>query len=175
MKRLAGISLTVLCLAFVVTTASACGDKLLRLSRLYRHQAKAANNTVLIYARPHSMVDSASSASLEKAFKEEGYKLLLVNSERELTLALQSGAVDVVIADVADASQIGRLANKTTPLVIPVVSKDDLVSEFDAKRYAAVIKSPAKPGKYLDAVDRAFDSKLAKSNPKLKPASFNAE
>jgi hypothetical protein len=175
MKKIAGISLTVLCFAIVVTSASACGDKLLRVSRLYRHQAKAGNTTVLVYARPHSLLDNASSASLEKAFKEEGYKLLLVNGEREFTLALQSGAVDVVIADVADASQIGRLAHQTTPLVIPVVAKDDLISELDAKRYAAVIKSPAKPGKYLDAVDRAFDSKLAKSNPKLEPASLTAQ
>jgi hypothetical protein len=175
MKKIAGISLLVLCVGFAVTSAFACGDKLLRMTRLYRHQPMAANSTVLIYARPKSLLDNASAASLEKAFKEEGYKLLLVNNEREFALALQSGVADVVIADITDASQVGRLAEKATPLVIPVVAKDDLISELDAKRYAAVIKSPAKAGKYLDAVDRAFDSKLARANPKLKPASISAQ
>lgn len=174
MKKVAGILLVMLCLAFAATTASGCGDKLLRINRLYRNEAMAANSTVLVYARPNSLLDSASAGSLEKAFKREGYKLLLVNNEHEFALALQSGAADVVIADIADASQVAKLAGKINPLVIPVIAHDDLISELDAKRYAAVIKSPAKPGKYLDAVDRAFDSKLARSNPKLKPASLSA-
>jgi hypothetical protein len=148
--------------------AWACGDKLLHLSRIYRMHGPA--KTVMVFARPNSLLENVAALNLDRAFREEGYHLLLVNSDHDLALALQSGVADVVIADIADAAVIARLGASKIP-IIPVVSKDDPKSEADAKGYVTSIKSPAKVGKFLDAIDRAFDSKSVRQNAKLQPVS----
>jgi hypothetical protein len=169
MKKTVTAALVIACVFMAAIAASACGDKLLRLNRIYRHHPMAADTTVLVFARRDSLLDGASTLSLEKVFREDGYRLLLVNNERELVRALQAGVADVVIADIVDAASIGNMVEAKSILVIPVVAKGDLRSESDAKHYVAVIRSPAKAGKFLDAVDRPFDSKLQHQNAKLQP------
>jgi DNA-binding NtrC family response regulator len=151
--------------------ASACGDKLLHLNRIHRLHAIGINSTVLIFSRPNSLLEAASGMKFEKAFRDEGYSLLLVNNDRDLAMALQSGAANVVIADIADAAAVRNMKAAAPLQIIPVVAKGDLKSESDAKRYPAVIKSPAKPGKFLDAIDRTFDSNWARQSAKLQATS----
>jgi hypothetical protein len=138
--------------------ASACGDKLLYLSRIYRHHG-LTNNTVAVFARPNSLLADVAGLKLDKVFHDEGYHLLLVDSDHDLAMALQSGAADVIIADVADVAAIQQSASTAKVPIIPVIGKDDSRSEADAKHYLAVIKSPVKSGKFLDALDRTFESK----------------
>lgn len=156
----AGIFFSVL---MSVTTASACGDKLLYLSRIYRHHG-LTDNTVAIFARPGSLLENIAAPNLDKTFHENGYHLLVVNSHRDLTLALQSGAPDIIIADIADATSIDQPSSMGKIPIIPVIKKDDSSNSSDAKHYLAVIKSPVKPDKFLDALDRAFDSKEMHQN-----------
>ncbi len=92
-----------------VTTASACGDKLLYLSRIYHHHS-LADNTVAVYARPNSVLENVAALNLDKAFHEAGYRLILVRSDHDLANALQSGAADIIIADIADAPAIEQSA-----------------------------------------------------------------
>jgi hypothetical protein len=164
MKKAAVASVAViLCVLSSATTVSACGDKLLYLSRIYRHH-RPANNTVAIFARPNSLLENAAALKLDKIFHEEGYHLLLVNSEHDLAMALQSGAADVVISDIADVEFIQQRVSAAKIPIIPVIGKDDPRSADNAKRYVAVIKSPVKPDKFLDALDRAFESKEMRRN-----------
>jgi hypothetical protein len=157
-----------LCLS--AATAWACGDKLLFLSRIYRHHG-TAGNTVAVYARPHSLLENASAEELSKAFHQEGYHLLLINNDHDLAMALQSHAADVVIADIVDTAAIGESATAARILIIPVINKDDPASAASAKRFVAVIKSPAKTGKFLDALDRAFESgEKHQDHTKVQPA-----
>ena len=142
---------------------SACGDKLLYLSRIYRHHS-LINNTVAVFARPNSLLENASALHMEKTFHDEGYNLLLVNSDRDMAMALQSGAADVIIADVADVAGIQESASAARIPIIPVVRKDDSRSAADVKRYVAVIKAPVKPEKFMEALDREFESKGMHTN-----------
>ena len=136
----------------------ACGDKLLHLSRIYRHHG-SADSTVAVFARQNSLLDNVAALKLDKAFHDEGYKLLLINSDRDLEMAVQAGAADIIIADIADAGAIQQTASAAKIPIIPVIKSDDSKSAAEAKHYLAVIKSPVKPDKFLDALDRAFDSR----------------
>lgn len=139
-------------------TAWACGDKLLFLSRIYRHHG-TNGATVAVYARPHSLLENSSAAELSKPFHEEGYHLLVLNNDHDLALAIQSHAIDAVVADISDIAAIRDSSNTAGILLIPVIDKDDAGNAVSAKRFVAVIKAPAKAGKFLDALDRAFESK----------------
>ena len=75
---------------------------------------------------------------------------MLVSSDRDLAMAIQSKAADVIIADIADVEAIDQPASAARIPIIPVIKKDDSRSEADAKHYLVVIKSPVKPGKFLD-------------------------
>jgi len=160
MKRTITLVGVVCFLCLGAATALACGDKLLFLSRIYRHHG-AAGNIVAVYARPHSLLENASAQELSKAFHENGYHLLFVSNDHDLAMALQSHAADAVVADIADTAGIVQPAAAAGILVIPVINKDDPASVASAKRFVAVVKSPAKAGKFLDALDKAFESKEA--------------
>jgi hypothetical protein len=56
-------------------------------------------------------------------------------------------------------------------VLVPVIPKSDKV---DGEHYDAVIKSPAKPGKFIDAVDRALDAQWARQNSKSQRQSIFA-
>jgi DNA-binding NtrC family response regulator len=140
---------------------SACGDKLLHLNRIHRMRAAAVSGSVVVFARPNSLLGNAANFHLERAFKDEGLGLRLVSTDRELAELIQSGKADVVIVDIADKDVVQRMASPTSLLVVPVVAKGDAKGEADAKHFSAVIKSPAKSGKFVDAVDRAVDAQWA--------------
>jgi hypothetical protein len=145
---------------------SACGDKLLYLSRIYRHH-ELSNSTIAVYARPHSLLENAAGLKLDKVLHEEGYHLLLVNSESDLAMAIQSGTPDLVIADMGDVASIQQLTSTAKIPIVPVLKKDDSKSAADGKHYVAVIKAPVNSDKFLDALDAAFDSKeMRQGHPK---------
>jgi hypothetical protein len=173
MKRTTGISFILLFAMSANTPLSACGDKLLHLSRIHRHHAVRAETTVAVFARPDSLLANTSAQDLEKHFREAGYRLLLVNNDRELALAVESGAADVVIADISDAPSVRRLSAATQPLVIPVIAKDFKGSD-ELRKYPAKIKWPAGPDRFLDALDRVTESKWEHKTATLQPVSSPA-
>jgi hypothetical protein len=170
MKRAYITASAVLCLLLANTSAPACGDKLLHLSRIHRRHTNS-NFAVLVYSRPDSLLQNAADLHLEKTFHDEGYSVLFAKSEREVALALQSGAANAVISDIADAESVARLKSPIPFLLIPVLAKGDNRSEDSVRQYPATIKAPARPDRYLDALDRAFDSKLGRQTAKLQPIS----
>jgi len=159
-------------IAFLVLTtavaASACGDKLLHLSRIHRFHALASNGSVILFARPNSLLENAASFHLERAFKDEGLSLRLVRTDRELEEAIESGKVDVVIVDIADRDVVRRVTSSAPVLVVPVIAKGDANGEADAKHFSAVIKTPAKSGKFVDAVDRAVGAQSEQREPRAR-------
>ena len=137
----------------------ACGVKLLHLSRIYRHH-NAAPITVAVFARPNSLLSNARALNLAKSFQEEGYRLLLVDNDQDLILALQSGAADLVISDMTDVETIREPALQAKVPIIPVFGKDDSRSKAESRQYVASVKTPLKPDKFLDALDQALDSRV---------------
>lgn len=155
-------SAIVVCLLLGANGAAACGDKLLYLGRIYRAH-NVAGKTVAVFDRPNSLLANAATPKVAKAFQDEGYHLLLLNNHRDLIQALRSDVADVVIVDIADVGTIQKPALEARIPIIPVFDKRDSRLKVEAKRYPAVIKSPVKPEKCLDALDQAFDSE---SSPK---------
>jgi hypothetical protein len=141
------------------TTAFACGDKLLHLQRI--HRGKTVPVSVVVFSRPESLLQDAATSQLVRAFQSEGHKLTFVKSDRDLRAALEAGVAEIVIIDVADLPLLTGSRVKTVS-IIAVVGKSDRQGMATAKRYDAVMKSPAKPDNYLDAVDRALDARLSK-------------
>lgn len=142
--------------------ASACGDKLLHLSRM--HRALAMHGSVVVYSRPNSLLGNAASLRLESAFQKAGHSVRLISNDRELDAAIRWSPPDVVIVDIADIAAVRELA-LVRDTVVPVVASTDRQVLHDAKRqYPAVIQSPAKPGKFVDAVDQAIDAKMARQD-----------
>ncbi|HEX6880016.1 MAG TPA: hypothetical protein VF135_06610 [Terriglobales bacterium] len=166
MKKTAAITV-LLYIMLAGTSLWACGDKLLHLSRIHRFHGRLPQATVLIFARPSSLLENASKLRLQKEFREEGYTVLIVKNDRELALALQAGVADAVVADLTDVGGLQRLPSAKRLLIIPVFAKGDRRGEAEARNYPAAIKAPAKAGRFLAAIDRAVYSKQARQNAKL--------
>lgn len=171
MKRLV-FGLMLLALVFDAAQLSACGDKLLNLGRGVRPDRAFADlnpGSVLAYIRPSSLLEDAARIDLASALKKAGYKYLQVTSEQELSDALRSGAYDVVLADFADAAAVEKLlgASQSRAVLVPVVEKSQkLEADGVSKRYIAIVKAPAKSGKYVEAVDKAMDARRARDKSK---------
>jgi len=161
------------CVLLASVAASACGDKILHLSRIHRLRALSSNGAVVIFSRPGSLLENVAGLHLDRVFQEEGYHLILVNTDRELALAIQSGVANVVITDLADAPLLQRLSSPARLMVIPVIAKAGQDRDIDSRQYPAVIRAPAKAGKFVDALDRALDSKWARQTAKLQPVSHS--
>jgi len=153
-------AVTALVLAGAIS-ALACGDKLLHLSRIHR-SAAAMHGSVVVFSRPDSLLANAASMRLDAALQKAGHTLRLVSSDRELAAAIRSSAPDVVIADIADVATVKRLAS-AKEIVVPVVANSDREALHAAKnQFAAVIPSPAKPGRFVDAVEDAMAARLTR-------------
>jgi hypothetical protein len=173
MKKMTAVSLVFLVL-LSAPGASACGDKLLHLSRIHRPHSAYASVSVVLFSRPDSALEEATTLPLAKAFRGAGHRLQLVASERELIAAIKSGAADVVIVDMADVPLVRAMDPPAALLLVPMVPKHAGRSDSTAKAYDAVIQSPAKPGKFVDAVDRALDAQWARQNSKPQKQSIFA-
>lgn len=151
---------------------SACGDKLLRLNRIHRRHAVGEPVAVLVFSRPGSLLSNAANLRLEQTFQQEGYHVVLVNTEGELAAAVQSRVSDTVIADVADVPAVHSLDSPSPLVVIPVVAKGAAASA-DYRLYQTVIKVPARGGTFLDAVDAVFEARSPIRTPRLQRLSHS--
>jgi hypothetical protein len=167
--RATTVLLLVTVVLLTVVGAFACGDKLLHLTRIHRYQDRASHFTVLIFSRPSSLLENASSPKLQKTFEDEGIHVIYANGERELALAMHAGAADVVIADLADVTSVRQMSAGKPVVFIPVIAKGDRQNEPAAKAYPAMLKYPASPGKFLDAIERGLDSRTPKRTAALQP------
>lgn len=138
--------------------ASACGDKLLQLSRIHHRHAVGEPVAVLVFSRPGSLLSNAANLRLEQTFQQEGYHVVLVNTEGELAAAVQARVSNTVIADIADLPAVRSLNSPFPLMVIPAVAKG-AAGSVDSRLYRVVIKIPAKGGKFLDAVDAAVEAR----------------
>lgn len=92
----------------------------------------------------------------------------------ELRAALQDGQYDVILADVAEASEVQRTLAGADAVVLPVVyllapasraeKKADAVRA--EKEFSAVLKIPGRPGHYCAIVDKAMELKLKRERSK---------
>ena len=153
-------------LAFLIPPDSlACGDKLLALSRGIRFQQAYRGfrpASILVYANRNLVTTPLKDPKLHSTLKQAGHSLRMIETSAELELALRSGRYDLILADLADSSELKQRADAapTKPLVLPVFSKPNK-SELKAaeKQYGFYLLGPNKPIESLIAIDLAMKSR----------------
>jgi hypothetical protein len=173
MKEFYAIFILVGAVLLWTSGASACGDKLLHLSRIHRPGNNFANASVVFYSHPSSLLVSTTNSGMTKAFQDAGHKLVVADNERDFMTAIKSGNADVVVVDVADLRFLQELKSSQPLSVVAVLNKADREGERDGKRCDAMVKIPAKPGKFVDAVDHALDAKMARQDSHLRQSIFS--
>jgi len=88
----------------------ACGEKLLALGRGIRFQSRHSPRpaSVLLYLPQSATGQPLTDPSLESALKEAGHAVRAATTSADLESALRSGNYDVVLANITDASELGR-------------------------------------------------------------------
>jgi hypothetical protein len=166
--RASGAMLMAFATVFLQDTsfAQACGDKFLVVGRGVRFQRAYAAiypASIVVYARTERAADKAiRNPRLQDDLKAAGHHVSLVENEAALTKALESGHVDLVLTDVADADRVARQAESAPakPRVLPVMydPTPEEVKQIEA-RYQCRLKSSDHIDRYLVTIDDAMKAR----------------
>ncbi|PYR46632.1 MAG: hypothetical protein DMF89_21380 [Acidobacteria bacterium] len=144
-------------------SVEACEDKFLLVGRGTRFQrAYAAIHpaSIVVYAQPQRRAAKAiRDPRLQADLKLAGHRVLVAEDETALGRALDSGSVDLVLTDVADAERVVKRAESSLarPAVLPVMHEPtkEEAKEVEA-RYMCHLTSSDRAGRYLMAIDDAM-------------------
>ena len=143
----------------------ACGEKFLMRTRGTRFQRAAPARTpaaILVYANPASTLPKAlANVPVDATLRKAGYRPSTVTSASEFNSALGRGGWDLVLVDVAESSEVLKLAKgPAAPVVLPVVFNASSAELAAAKKqHQRVLKAPTKNQSFLDAIDDALAAK----------------
>ena len=156
--------------------AHACGFKLLPLGRGIRYQSRHTPRaaSVLLYLPTTGSGRPLTDPNLESALREAGHTVHAVTTKGDLENALRSGAYDVVLANVTDASDLERAQAvvERHAVVLPALylvapaGQQPAKPETEADRakarkdFSVFVEVPGRPGHYCTAVDKAMELKL---------------
>jgi hypothetical protein len=147
--------------------ALACGDKFLLVGRgvAYRRAYAAVYPaSIVVYAEPKRTAAKAiRDPRLQADLKMAGHRVLLVENDAALARALESGAVDLVLTDAADADRTSKQATTapSRPTVLPVMYEPTKAEakEIEA-RYQCRLMSSDRADRYLVAIDNAMKTRI---------------
>jgi len=149
-----------------LTDANACGDKLLRIGRNFRHHqnmVKLRPARMLIYTPLNSRTLPATAATqIQSYFEKVGHKPLAVETIDKLNEALNSGHYDLILTDFADAATLQRLVegSPSQTVVLPVLYKRSKGERADAaKQYPVLVKNPRDASDFLQAIYNVMKSR----------------
>jgi hypothetical protein len=138
--------------ALAPTTALACGESMFLIGKGVHYRAYSAPipGTVLVYAR------SDDERAVAEQLRAAGHKVLVVDSDVELSLQLEQNDVDVIVAPASKrvAVEAGAAGLSVPPDWVPVYQphEKDLV-EVRAV-YGGGVSSDDEIRKYLKAIHR---------------------
>jgi hypothetical protein len=142
---------------------NACGEKFAVPGRClpYGHAyAPIYSATILIDATPRAGGPVAFlDAKLQAAFKLVGHQVSRVDNQALVGDALRSGKIDVIIADLAEATTLSREAvgSSANPIVLPVMPAKPTKAVTEACRATfgdrCELKASDNPEKFLRAID----------------------
>ena len=147
--------------------AHACSDRLVVVSRSGRfHRAYAAIHpaSIVVYAQsPRHTAKAIRDARLQADLKLAGHHVLVVDSDRALTEALESARIDFVLTDVDDADRIAAQSDKSParPKVLPVLyepTRDE--ARVVEARYMCRFTPDDRGDRYLLTIDEAMTIRL---------------
>jgi len=136
------------------TSTTACGDSLYQVGKgiSYRVYTAPLPGSVLVYGQ------SDGARQLAEALAQSGHGVRLVENEIELSLELQSGDYDVVIAPYSEHSAVETSAGTTSATYLPVaMSKDEAkIAEQSYSKVMVADKDEIKH--YLKAIHKTLKS-----------------
>lgn len=145
----------------------ACGDKFLLVGRgvAYRRAYAAIYPaSIVVYAEPRRTAAKAiRDPKLQADLKMAGHRVVVVESDTALARALESGAVDLVLTDAADADQTFRQATTapSRPMVLPVMYEPTKAEAKEIEtRYQCRLMSSDRADRYLVAIDNAMKTRI---------------
>jgi hypothetical protein len=168
-RLLAVVGLTAIGFFALRADIDACGDKSLSAGGVRMQRALAARYpaSILIYGQPSSrLTDATRELKLQTTLQQVGHKYREVSSSSELESALASGQFNVVIADVADLSELhAKLgSSKSRPVLVPIAYKlTKTESAAAARDNRFLIKAPGRSSQYLMTITEAVRSTQSSS------------
>jgi len=135
--------------------AAGCGDKFVLIGGAARVNRSKFPSRVLVFMNPASRVPAAEKEfHVEATLTAAGHKTKVVETQAEVTKALETGKYDLVLADVADVAvlrkQCGTIASK--PAVMPLLYKPTAAELSAAEKEANCLVRPSKKSSDLLAV-----------------------
>jgi ABC-type amino acid transport substrate-binding protein len=145
----------------------ACGDKLMLVMGARHLVFKNRPAVILAFTGNSRSAGLIRSLSSQPALKKAGHRFQLVEDFAGLDSALKAGKYDLVMADLANATDLSQhvSADASKAVVLPVAyqaSKEE--QSLARKRYHCLLKAPDSTDNYLDDIDLAMEWKLKGTN-----------
>jgi DNA-binding NtrC family response regulator len=151
-------------LAVASVDLGACGDKFLRVGRSARFRRYAAVHPAAILIVKPVHATAAGIEELKAMLKQAGHRPVAVDNATEIAGVLAAAPYDLVIADYADASQIGNdlPSASSRPAILPILYKPTKAVEIEAEKHYAFLIKPHAMTRYdaLAEIDRLMQSKV---------------
>ena len=156
--------LVLLGLLLVGAIAWACEDKLMLVMGSQFSQIKPLHPAAIL-AYPGQSASAALIRSFQSqpAFRKAGHRFQLVEDSAALDNALKAGKYDLVVADVANASELSQQVSSAAskPVLLPFAFKASKEEQSAAqKKYHCLLKAPGNTENNLAAIDQAMELKL---------------
>jgi hypothetical protein len=145
----------------------ACGDKFFvvgRGDRFSRAYASLNPGSIVIYTGGPSATSKAlADGRLQKYFTRAGHRVQVAADSAALNRALQSGSIDIVLADLDEAVVLfpGVNAAASKPTMMPVEGKEN--ANRANHQFRATLKTSDKINGFLAKIDDAMKERSAAS------------
>jgi len=155
------VSLVALFVAVLALDAIACGDSLYRVGKgvSYRVYTAPLPGSVLVYGQ------SEGAKQLAEALAQSGHGVRLVDNEMELTMELETGNYDVVIAPYSEHAAVesnSEVSGSVTTTYLPVALNGD-EEEMANQSYSEVMVADKDEIKhYLKAIHKSLKNKTSR-------------
>ena len=158
------MSLILMGLLLTGAIAWACGDKLMLVMGARSSQIKPLHPaSILVYPGQSASASLLRGLPSQPAFKKAGHRIQLVEDAAGFDSVLKAGKYDVVVADIANASELSQQVSSAASkaVLLPVAFKVSKEEQSAAqKKYHCLLKAPSGPENYLAAIDQAMEWKL---------------
>lgn len=150
-----GSALFTLLVCILSANAWACGDSLYRVGKgiSYRVYTAPLPGSVLVYGQ------TEGARQLAEALTESGHSVEVVDSELDLSLKMQTGSYDVVIAAYSDHTAVESSASGTTYLPVALNKDEEKVAEQSYDEVMLADRDEIKD--YLKAIHKTLKSKAS--------------
>jgi hypothetical protein len=173
MRRATTLFLVVLFSGISPGGVQACGDKLLLASRdfpFFRPYAAIHPASVLIYV-PKAAKSPGAGGGLASVLRRAGHDAQVVGDPPRLATTLQSGQVDIVLANIVDMPDVetASVGCPSHPVLLPVLFDPSAATLAAARtHYGLAMKAPETANRFLATIDEAMGSRPSHAPKKQK-------